>query len=277
MRHYWLEFGGRILELRPGTLLIGRSGTADLVLDDALVSRRHARIHADAWGASVEDCGSINGVFLNSRRITQREPLQDGDKIQIGTQVLVLRSALARPKEQQRDRRTVDTLLGERSVKPSASVLNIASESEATFSAHTLDLLGGVAEKILALGRAEEAEKVLTQTLQNILSGVLAGKTEQCPPPICEKAVYHAVKLAEGTGRGRWVDYAVELYTALGRPLPAPVVDQLYGVLRRVDVINLPALRGYVAVLRAMQRDFGPSERFVLQRLEGLERLFALK
>ena len=94
------------------------------------------------------------------------------------------------------------------------------AESEATFSANTLDLLGGVAEKVLALGRGEEAEKVLATTLTNLLADVrMRGGNAQ--PQVLEKAVHYALKLAEVTGKGRWVDYAFELYSALKRPLPA--------------------------------------------------------
>jgi hypothetical protein len=94
---------------------------------------------------------------------------------------------------------------------------------------------------------------------------------------VYEKAVHYAVKLADVTGKGRWVDYAVDLYAALKRPLPSEVVDQLYSVLRKVDGVNLPNLRAYAAELRAAQQSLGPAERFVLQRIEGLERVASLK
>ncbi|HWZ88035.1 MAG TPA: FHA domain-containing protein, partial [Polyangiaceae bacterium] len=43
-QRFWLEFQGRTFELRPGEVLIGRSSSCHLVLDDGLVSRRHAQI-----------------------------------------------------------------------------------------------------------------------------------------------------------------------------------------------------------------------------------------
>ena len=51
----------------------------------------------------------------------------------------------------------------------------------------------------------------------------------------------------------------------------------MYGVLRRVDAVNLPALRAYLAVLHEQAPTYGPNERFAIQRLEGFERLAALK
>ena len=70
---------------------------------------------------------------------------------------------------------------------------------------------------------------------------------------------------------------SIALYAALGRPLPIEFVDQMYAVLRRVDTVNLPALRAYLSVLHAQATTYGPNERFAIQRLEGFERLAALK
>jgi hypothetical protein len=134
-----------------------------------------------------------------------------------------------------------------------------------------------VADKVLALGRGEDAEKVLSTTLGNLLVEVRSKGAAAAPNEVFEKAAAYAVRLAEATGKGKWVDYAIELYSLLERQLPALVVDHLYEVLRRASSINLNALRAYLDVLRASQASYGPSERFVLQRLEGLERIAALR
>jgi hypothetical protein len=81
------------------------------------------------------------------------------------------------------------------------------------------------------------------------------------------------VKLAAATRRGEWVNYAFELYTVMRKPLPGPVVDQLYTVLRQVSDVNLSVLRAYIAILRSVAPRLGPTERFLAQRIEGLERL----
>jgi pSer/pThr/pTyr-binding forkhead associated (FHA) protein len=229
---------------------------------------------------TVHDFGSINGVFVNGKRITGSQLLRDGDQLQLGTQVMVLRSAPDSGRGPRLGPRlTAETLRGIEVATPAVSGRPLAvtlAEGEATFSAHTLDLLGGVADKVLALGRGEEAEKVLATTLTNLLNDVRTrGPTAK--PHVFEKAVGYATKLAEVTGKGKWVDYAIELYAALKKPLPTAIVDHLYSLLRKVDAVNLGVIRAYVAELRALQQTFGPSERFVLQRLEGLERIAALK
>ena len=75
---------GRDLPDRRGWTRIGRSGTADLRLDDPSVSRRHAldRRRAGQGAAGLDD-RSLNGVFVNGQAI-EWCALRDGDELQIG-------------------------------------------------------------------------------------------------------------------------------------------------------------------------------------------------
>ena len=62
---------------------IGRSPDCGIFLDDVTVSRRHA-VLVDANGHyTIEDQGSLNGTFVNRRRV-ERAELTDGDELQIG-------------------------------------------------------------------------------------------------------------------------------------------------------------------------------------------------
>ena len=54
-------------------------------------------------------------------------------------------------------------------------------------------------------------------------------------------------------------------------------MDELYTVVRKVKTLDLAKLRSYLAELRDMSASFGPTERFLMQRIEGIERLGALK
>lgn len=71
------------VQLTDGWTRVGRSLTADVRLDDPTVSRRHALIYRDEAGAKVLDDRSLNGVFLNGRRV-ELSPLSDGDKLDVG-------------------------------------------------------------------------------------------------------------------------------------------------------------------------------------------------
>lgn len=63
--------------------VFGRDDTADIVLNDDLVSRRHARVRRDWSGTHVEDLGSRNGIKVNKKR-TKKQTLKDRDELEIG-------------------------------------------------------------------------------------------------------------------------------------------------------------------------------------------------
>jgi FHA domain/zinc-ribbon domain len=62
---------------------IGRSPDCDIFLDDVTVSRQHAILRRNDNRFVIEDQGSLNGTFVNRRRIESAE-LADGDELQIG-------------------------------------------------------------------------------------------------------------------------------------------------------------------------------------------------
>jgi pSer/pThr/pTyr-binding forkhead associated (FHA) protein len=66
---------------------IGRSLAADVRFDDATVSRRHALIVHQADGTRVLDDRSLNGVYVNGRRV-EWSPLKDGDQVVVGRHTL---------------------------------------------------------------------------------------------------------------------------------------------------------------------------------------------
>ncbi len=87
--YYLISAARRAHRLRPDrSYVFGREEGVDIVLQDALVSRRHAEL---GWSASgfweVKDLGSRNGVFVNGNRIPGPMRLDDGFQLQIGGQV----------------------------------------------------------------------------------------------------------------------------------------------------------------------------------------------
>ena len=71
------------------SILIGREKT-DLVLVETAVSRRHACFSLTAQGYVIDDLGSSNGTFVNGVRISGPTVINVGDRVQIGSTVLVL-------------------------------------------------------------------------------------------------------------------------------------------------------------------------------------------
>jgi hypothetical protein len=78
--------GGRVGEsfaVDGERLRIGRRPDSEVFLDDVTVSRDHALIirRGDDW--YLDDCGSLNGTYVNRSRIESHR-LQEGDEVQIG-------------------------------------------------------------------------------------------------------------------------------------------------------------------------------------------------
>jgi hypothetical protein len=82
-----LRIGGRTELLGSGGATIGRSREADIVLEDANVSRKHAEVRPSGGSWIVRDLGSTNGVKVNGRRLDPARPqsLKRGDVIELGT------------------------------------------------------------------------------------------------------------------------------------------------------------------------------------------------
>ena len=62
---------------------IGRTPDAGIFLDDVTVSRNHALLVERQDGHYIDDLGSLNGTYVNRRRIESHR-LDDGDEIQVG-------------------------------------------------------------------------------------------------------------------------------------------------------------------------------------------------
>jgi FHA domain-containing protein len=78
--------GGRVGEsfaVDGERMSIGRRPDSDVFLDDVTVSRDHAVLinRGDQW--FLDDCGSLNGTYVNRSRI-ESQRLEEGDEVQIG-------------------------------------------------------------------------------------------------------------------------------------------------------------------------------------------------
>ena len=80
-----------LLRARRDLMHIGRSPAADIVLDDASVSRRHALVTRRGETTVILDDRSLNGVQVNGVRVTEKPSSHDGDTVLIGHVVAALR------------------------------------------------------------------------------------------------------------------------------------------------------------------------------------------
>ncbi len=287
------------LELSEGQFAVGRNASCQLSLDDPLVSRRHALLNVTTTGVTIEDLQSRNGVLVNGQRIGAVTQLQAGDKIVIGSQEMTLLQARegaaahitsggGMPKMTLSRMEAAMAQLADRPDEQSSVSFSGVSIPSSSTSSSDLDpepsmlrrvdgfrVLGGVAEKALAMGRADEAERLLASALADVIEACRSGR--RIPASLAEQAARFSAKLATATGKGAWADYVIELYAAQSRPCPAPVIDELYNAFRKVTSVDVARLREYIENLRAKLPKYGPADRFLFQRIEGLERLAVLR
>lgn len=86
------ERKGMLHPLETDPVVIGRSLECDIVVPNALMSRKHARISWDGERYVVEDLGTRNGTLVNREAVTAPRPVKDGDEIALPGIVLVFRS-----------------------------------------------------------------------------------------------------------------------------------------------------------------------------------------
>lgn len=81
---------GQIFELPRSTVSIGRDPGNRVVINDAQISRQHARITPQGGLMIVEDLGSTNGTTVNGLRISAVHTLAHGDEIGMGDNVTLI-------------------------------------------------------------------------------------------------------------------------------------------------------------------------------------------
>ena len=87
-RYLAIPDGDEVVVLPLGVLTrIGRRPTADIVIDDMAVSRRHALVIERDGAPVIADDRSRNGVYVNGRRVREAR-LEHGDEVQIGNRVM---------------------------------------------------------------------------------------------------------------------------------------------------------------------------------------------
>jgi len=82
---------GRTMRLDKSPIVLGRSPRCHFIVDEDGISRQHAEFVADGeGGVAVRDSGSTHGTFVNGVRVSDRAVgLRDGDRVQVGSSVLL--------------------------------------------------------------------------------------------------------------------------------------------------------------------------------------------
>ena len=71
-----------------GPVVIGRSPSSDIVVDEPYVSASHARFTLQGPALVLEDLGSTNGTMVNGHIIEQPVTLRENDEVQVGDVIM---------------------------------------------------------------------------------------------------------------------------------------------------------------------------------------------
>ncbi len=93
---------GQLLEVKQGTIVIGRASVSDLRLQHPSISRRHAQIRRIGDQFFVKDLGSQNGSFVNKTRIASEVEVRIGDTLALGNALLRLRGPMQKGEKPER-------------------------------------------------------------------------------------------------------------------------------------------------------------------------------
>jgi len=240
-----LRHGPREIPLPIGRFVIGRAETCELPIDDPLVSRQHAALSVGHDGVVAEDLGSRNGIKVNGERVETPRRLAPGDVLLVGSNAFTL--------------------------KLGREAMSDTIDQSSTQRLPVFGLIGILGDKALALGRADEAERLLGPQIELLLEEAAEGR--RVDGATVDQACSFALRLASVVETGKWIDVVFRLHRILRRTCSTAIVDELYTVLRKVKQPSLVELREYLVVLHEIENGLGPAERFLVRRLEGLERL----
>lgn len=293
VRRFRLRYRSTDLELPLGEFIVGRSSECHLALDDARVSRRHARFHVEPASVHVDDLGSRNGVHVNGHRIQEPTRLDHLARVGIGDQLLTLvvldedphrtlelavvhcvRCGAPNARGAERCERCREPLPGSRRhLAQTVELPRPVGETETPRSTpqSSFDVVRGLAEKAFALGKRDDAERLLRPQLESLLA--LAQSEGELDDALFSAAAQAALRLVDQGPATRWIDWLFAFHESASRLMSLEIIDGLYEKARKVGYADPRPAHAYVASLAAAARDYGPAERFRLKRIEGLVRV----
>lgn len=91
----WLDVDGERYPLMGAMTILGRDDSADIILDDPGISRRHSELRVTTDGphfvTTIRDLGSTNGTYVNGERVSTTH-LEDGDRVTVGRTSITFRA-----------------------------------------------------------------------------------------------------------------------------------------------------------------------------------------
>jgi hypothetical protein len=268
-------------DLPPGDTIIGRGPDCRITLVDPLVSRHHTKVRVEATRATIEDLGSRNGSRVNGRLIRGAHSLKDGDRIRIGTQELVFSEVesvqLATNKQTGFLCHCANCHLPY--PEEMGNCPNCGSnerEEESTLSGilddrgrrtWALQMLIEMLRKALALGRAADADRIMTHALTQVDERLRS--PEKLDEGQLETLSLEALRLAELQASANWARWVLETYRRSAMLPPRSVAE---GV-SKLPPEELMSLRDQLDDIVAC----APKTKLSPAEVEGLARLRTIR
>jgi pSer/pThr/pTyr-binding forkhead associated (FHA) protein len=240
-----LHHADRELVLLPGKYLIGRSRSCQLVINDEVVSRRHAVLEVSQdLKVVLRDLGSHNGVIVNGQTIKggQKE-LKNRDRFMIGADTFQI--FLASDALDSATQKVVEVVTEAASTVVKRAPAVLLDETRAT---HDLDMMAAAADVAIKAGQYKEAENVLASHLRAVLADV-RGVRQTCSA-VRDKAFKCAVRLAEVTRKIEWFDLAVDLLIVQAIVCTEEQAETLLRAQRQFVKLETHRLEQYALLVR---------------------------
>jgi hypothetical protein len=282
---YRLRFLLQEFDLPRGVTLIGRGVDCNLTIEDALVSRHHARIAIDDEGAVVEDLGSRNGVRVNG--ITVRVPtrLHDGDRVRVGRQDFVF--CCVDPALQARSHTTGVLRLCTNCRLPYSRELVACpnceateqNDEETTLSGNlgqgdrgtwSIQLLVEALERAVTFGRLGDAERIVRQATAMMEDAIVRGET--IDSKVLASLAVQAAATSLVTNDPTWSLWVCDVHRRTGQIPTLEVVECLGEVVDRHSGAFRVPLRELLERLSTPTLSVSNGGAAALSRLEQMRR-----
>lgn len=247
---------GQLLEVKQGSVVIGRASVSDLRLQHPSISRRHAQIRRVGEQFFVKDLGSQNGTFVNKERIAGEVETKPGDSLALGNALVRLRGPLTK------DERGSPTgsMPAAPTVKPAASPASINKERIATGlvarpSSPLSPVNSGNALKIAVLAGAIGfgLAAALAFALIRAMASPAPTVASVTPNDVAPSSASTPPERVNSPGRDRLIDDALKRKMAEQRARPDPVtaapeIDEAPVIVKdgRAPAPAHPSMNGFV-------------------------------
>jgi FHA domain len=245
-----LRIGERDIPLRPGETTLGRSEECTMLLDDALLSRVHARLRVSGSEVVLEDLDSKNGTYVNDVRIQEPARLHNGDRLRLGHTLMELQVIRRRARSSQSQIRT------------------LGFSTQVDFAPPGGDP-SDVVFRMLKMGRLDEAAKLLKSR-----AAQLTATNEPLPANhLMSRTIQEGLLgLTERSMDGIWLHRLFKLHVHCDWFMAADVQQKAEQLIRAVGQLGGDGLIAYISHWAAKGAELSAVQQRQLDRLGDLAR-----